>query len=134
MLIVVQVSVLGLYLAPPTEDPTQRIISSPVQTADRLEFRGGALFVLMGVQLLVLRLYLLPVFRTPVMLLKPPQTIISLSVQTDVWSLRAVGALTVLVSVQLSSRHGGEGVGVDLGPNRVRYSLELMNALTISAF
>ena len=88
MLIVVQVSVLGLYLAPPTEDPTQRIISSPVQTPDRLEFRGGALFVLMGVQLLVLRLYLLPVFRTPVMLLKPPQTIISLPVQNARWYVR----------------------------------------------
>ena len=32
----------------------------------------------------------------------PPQTIISLPVQTAVWNVRAAGALVVLVAVQLS--------------------------------
>jgi hypothetical protein len=49
----------------------------------------------------VLGLYLPPVFRS----LKPglpPQTIISLPVQTAVWLYRTEGALVVLVAVQLS--------------------------------
>ena len=48
----------------------------------------------------VLGLYRPPVFRaTP---LPPPQTIISLPVQTAVWKNRPLGAPVVLVAVQLS--------------------------------
>ena len=36
---------------------------------------------------------------------RPPQTIISLPVQTAVWRYRAVGALVVLVIVQVSGVH-----------------------------
>ena len=55
---------------------------------------------LVAVQLLVLGLYLPPVFRRPLSLC-PPQTIISLPVQTAVWFSRPGGALVVLVAVQL---------------------------------
>ena len=61
----------------------------------------GALVVLVAVQLSVLGLYLPPVFKSPLVLF-PPQTIISLPVQTAVWCHRATGALVVLVAVQLS--------------------------------
>ena len=58
--------------------------------------------MLVGVQLSMLGLYLPPVFN----LLKdsscPPQTIISLPVQTVLCCDRAEGALVVLVAVQLS--------------------------------
>ncbi len=54
--------------------------------------------VLVAVQLSVLGLYLPPVFKKN----SPPQTIISLPVQTAVWSFRAEGALLVLVGIQLS--------------------------------
>jgi hypothetical protein len=59
------------------------IISLPVQTAVWLSRADGALLVLVTVQLSVAGLYLPPVFR---LLLKffPPQTIISLPVQTAV--------------------------------------------------
>jgi hypothetical protein len=55
--------------------------------------------VLVAVQLSVAGLYLPPVFKY--MPLYPPQTIISLPVQTA-GHVRAVGALVVLVAVQLS--------------------------------
>ena len=45
--------------------------------------------------------YLPPVFRT-LLLSYPPQTIISLPVQTAVWDARAAGAFAVLVAIQLS--------------------------------
>lgn len=45
--------------------------------------------------------YLPPVFKL-LPLPAPPQTIISLPLQTAVWSSRALGALVVLVAVQLS--------------------------------
>ena len=57
--------------------------------------------VLVAVQVFVLGLYLPPVFKTPLVPI-PPQTIISLPVQTAVWTHRASGALVVLVAVQLS--------------------------------
>ena len=58
--------------------------------------------VLVAVQVSVLGLYLPPVFKAPLVLLDPPQTIISLPVQTAVWKSRSLGALVVLVAVQLS--------------------------------
>jgi hypothetical protein len=56
--------------------------------------------MLVGVQVSVVGLYLPPVFDKD-----PPQTIISLPVQTAVCPLRAVGALVVLVAVHVSSMH-----------------------------
>src|SRR6266436_3072202 len=56
--------------------------------------------VLVAVQVFVLGLYLPPVFKTPLVPI-PPQTIISLPVQTAVWTHRATGALVVLVAVQV---------------------------------
>jgi hypothetical protein len=44
--------------------------------------------------------YLPPVFRAP-LASYPPQTIISLPVQTAVWDSRAAGALVVLVASQV---------------------------------
>jgi hypothetical protein len=60
----------------------------------------GSLVVLVSVQLSVLGLYLPPVFKK--LLLNPPQTIISLPVQTAVCPTRPAGALLVLVATQLS--------------------------------
>jgi hypothetical protein len=57
----------------------------------------GALVVLVAVQLSVPGLYLPPVLSA-----LPPQTIISLPVQTRECPDRADGALTVLVAIQLS--------------------------------
>jgi hypothetical protein len=54
------------------------------------------LVVLVAVQLSVLGLYRPPVLKYP------PQTIISVPVQTAVWKYRPTGALVVLVAVQLS--------------------------------
>jgi hypothetical protein len=61
----------------------------------------GALLVLVAVQLSVLGLYLPPVLKETGKR-PPPQTIISLPVQTAVWPARASGALIMLVAVQLS--------------------------------
>ena len=47
--------------------------------------------------------YLPPVVLKPLMRSSPPQTIISLKVQTAVCKSRAEGALVVLVDVQLSA-------------------------------
>jgi len=55
-----------------------------------------------AVQLSVLGLYLPPVSNSPMLLLCPPQMIISLPVHTAECSSRAAGALVVLVAVQLS--------------------------------
>ena len=57
--------------------------------------------MLVAVQLSMLGLYLPPVLRRE-LLSCPPQTIISLPVQTAVWYSRAEGALVVVVAVQLS--------------------------------
>ena len=56
--------------------------------------------VVVAVQLFVFGLYRPPVF-TPIPLLIPPQTIISLPVHTAVCQYREVGVLMVLVAVQL---------------------------------
>ena len=58
--------------------------------------------MLVAVQLSVLGLYLPPVFKWLGPLVSPPQTIISLPVQTAVCKFRPPGALVVLVAVQLS--------------------------------
>jgi len=58
--------------------------------------------VLMAVQVSVLGLYLPPVFRMPVMLLCPPQTIISLPSQHAKCTLRWSGAFTMLMGVHVS--------------------------------
>jgi hypothetical protein len=108
VLVAVQLSVLGLYRppvfkAPLTSSPPQTIISLislPVQTA--VHTRGeGALVVLVAVQLSVPGLYRPPVLKR-LLLLVPPQTIISVPVQTAVCKNRPPGALVVLVAVQLS--------------------------------
>jgi hypothetical protein len=65
----------------------------------------GALVVLVAIQLSVLGLYLPPVFVVtkplPNTYTHPPQTIISLPVQTSVRAYWAVGAFVVLVAIQL---------------------------------
>ena len=55
--------------------------------------------MLVAVQLSLLGLYLPPVLKLTLPL-NPPQTMISLPVQTAVWNSRASGALEVLVAVQ----------------------------------
>ena len=61
--------------------------------------------MLVGVQLSVLGLYFPPVSNPTKLVSIPPQTIISLPVQTDVAPDRPVGALMVLVAVQVLSMH-----------------------------
>ena len=61
--------------------------------------------MLVTIQVSVLGLYLPPVFKKaplPPLLLYPPQTIISLPVHTAVWKYRALGALVLLVTIQVS--------------------------------
>ena len=87
--------------------------------------------VLVGVQLSVIGLYLPPLFKLPEEL-SPPQTIISVSVQTAVCPSLPVGALVVEVAIQLSVLglylapvlKLGVGVGVD--PARGFQSLSLV--------
>ena len=87
VLVAVQLSVPGLYL-PPVFESCRRASSAPDDhfTAGpdcRVTARAvGALVVLVAVQLSVLGLYLPPVFKAPPR--SPPQTIISLPVQTAV--------------------------------------------------
>jgi hypothetical protein len=109
VLVAVQLSVLALYLPPvfnamlPNPIPPQTIISLLVQTAVWESRASGTLVVLVAVQLSVLGLYPPPVFnKFPELTSNPPQTIISLPVQTAVCSSRPVGALVVLLAVQLS--------------------------------
>lgn len=90
MVVPVQVSVAGWYLPPLSLLPVSlkrphTIISLPVQIAV-CRFRAlGALMVVMAVQLSVEGLYLPPVFKDPRLPPPfPPQTIISLPVQTAV--------------------------------------------------
>jgi len=89
VLVAVQLSVLGLYLAPVFSkqqtllEPPQTIISLPVQIAACLSRPMGALVVLVAVQLSVLGSYLPPVFKE-LPFGFPPQTIISLLVQIAV--------------------------------------------------
>src|SRR5262245_12917584 len=72
----------------------------------------GALVVLVGVQLSVARSYLALVL-TPLKPSYPPQTIISLPVQTVVCPSRAEGALVSVVGVHVSSMQS-LGVAVDV--------------------
>src|SRR5205085_7239466 len=94
-LVAVQLSVLGLYLAPVLRgmvnwklsdmkvlEPPHTIISFPVHIA-LCPPRAEAPIVLVAVQLLVAGLYLPPVFKVG-SLNWPPQTIISLPVQMAV--------------------------------------------------
>ena len=87
VLLAVQLSVIGLYLAPVFRklllSPPQTIISLPVHTAVWTTRRSGTFVLLVAVQVSVTGLYLPPVFRVP-LALDPPQTIISLSVHTAV--------------------------------------------------
>lgn len=88
----VQVSVIGLYLPPVRTKsvpsyPPQIIISVPVQTAEWALRGAGALLTEVGIQVSVLGLYLPPVFQSvggEGEELAPPQTIISLPVQSAV--------------------------------------------------
>src|SRR6266480_7018931 len=83
-LVGVQLFVPGLYLPPVLEpemfsiSPPQTIISLPVHTAVWRSRGSGALIMLVAVQLFVVGLYCPPVLKSPY----PPQTIISVSVQT----------------------------------------------------
>jgi hypothetical protein len=109
VLVAVQVSVAGSYLPPVFTSlfpsfPPQTIISVPVQTAVCRYRPTGALVVVVAVQVSVLGSYLPPVLKW---LLQsepphPPQTIISLPVQTAVCRYRPTGALVVVVGVQES--------------------------------
>ena len=91
MLVVVQLFVLGLYLPPVFEmvgltidsTPDDHLTSSPDCCVKRAR-AGGALIVLVGVQLFVAGLYLPPVSNHSPPSIVPPQTIISLPVQTAV--------------------------------------------------
>jgi len=70
--------------------PPQTIISAPVQTAVCPYRAAGAFVPLVAIQLFVPGLYLRPSFKysPPVLILVPPQTIISLPVQIAVWYIR----------------------------------------------
>ena len=87
VLVAVQLSVIGLYLAPVFRkvlfSPPQTIISLPVHTAVWATRRSGTFVLLVAVQVSVTGLYLPPVFRL-LLASDPPQTIISLSVHTAV--------------------------------------------------
>ena len=81
--------------------------------------------MLIATQLFVFGLYLPPVLKE-LKKSRPPQTIMSLSVHTAVWDNRAVGALVVLVAVQVSAPGlylpplpiaEAVGVGVGVGVN-----------------
>ena len=89
MLVAVQLSVLGLYLPPVFKSasadqsaPDDHFTAGPDCRVNAIG-AAGALVVLVAVQLSVLGLYLPPVFKRPEYH-HPPQTIISLPVQTAV--------------------------------------------------
>ena len=115
VLVAVQLSVLGLYLPP--------VLNGRDRFRPRRSFRcrsrllcdstraAGALVVLVAVQLSVLGLYLPPVLKS-VTPSNPPQTIISLPVQTAVCASRAVGALVSVVGVHVSSVQPPEGLAI----------------------
>ena len=88
MLVAVQLSVLGLYLPPVFKKVTAAVSAPDDHFAAgphcRVNIRAaGALVVLVAVQLSVLGLYLPPVLNDAAVS-HPPQTIISLPVQTAV--------------------------------------------------
>ena len=79
MLVGLQLSALGLYLPPVLSPPPKRSFQYRSKLpCDRLGAEG-ALVMLVGLQLSALGLYL-----PPVLSLVPPQTIISVPVQTAV--------------------------------------------------
>src|SRR5262245_52576245 len=85
--------------------PPQTTISLAVQTAVCLTRAAGALVRLVAIQLVIPGLYLPPVLvgtQIPKLVVQPPQTIISLPVQTAVCCSRRMGALLIPVAVQLS--------------------------------
>ena len=84
--------------------PPHTIISVPVQTAVWPSRASGALTVLVAVQVSVVGLYLPPVLKWQgkEFHFAPPQTIISLPVQTAVCSVLLAGALVVLVGSSYS--------------------------------
>lgn len=89
MLVLVQSFVLGSYFPPVFKSPVaprppQIIISFPVHTAVWLYRAMGAFVVLVAVQVSVAGLYLPPVLKMPLDTARPPQTTISLPVQTAV--------------------------------------------------
>jgi hypothetical protein len=109
VLVAVQLSVLGSYLPPVFKSllpsyPPQTTISLPVQTAVWCHRPVGTLVELMTVQLSRIGLYLAPLFNQWLEPSKkyPPQTIISLPVHTAVCPVRDVGALVLLMDVQIS--------------------------------
>ena len=81
---------VGVGVAEGSPLPPQTIISLPVQTAVCPYRAAGALVMLVAVQLFVPGLYLMPPvkYSPPVLILIPPQTIISLPVQIAVWYIR----------------------------------------------
>jgi hypothetical protein len=89
MLVDVQVSVRGLYLPPvlnkvPLFHPPHTIISLPAQTA-LCSARGvGALVVLVAVQVSLQGLYIPPLFKYVKLVVRPPQMIILLPIQSAV--------------------------------------------------
>ena len=93
MLVAVQLSVPGLYLPPVLKGddlhPKQSFHCRSTLPCD--PFGQRALLVLVAIQLSVLGLYLPPVLKKSRVI--PPQTIISLPVQTAVCLSRAEGAL-----------------------------------------
>src|SRR6266851_3883517 len=86
-----------------SSSPPQTIISLSVQTVMGPNRGLGASIVLVAIQLSVVGLYRPPVLnRLRSVTESPPQTIISLPVQTALGPSRALGAPTVLVAVQVS--------------------------------
>jgi hypothetical protein len=91
-LVAIQVSLLGLYLAPVSTvladksllRPPHTIISTPVQMAECKERLAGTFATVIGLQVSVAGLYLAPVFKVVLPTLSPPHTIISLPVQIAV--------------------------------------------------
>src|SRR6266851_2786788 len=86
-----------------SSSPPQTIISLSVQTVMGPNRGLGASIVLVAIQLSVVGLYRPPVLnRLRSVTESPPQTIISLPLQTAAGKLRAVGVSVVLVTIQLS--------------------------------
>lgn len=102
-----QLSVAGLYENPLSGAavlvaPFKTIILLPVHTAAWRERADGAPELLNALQVLLVGLYLAPSpkYVDPAAF-DPPQTIISVPVQTTLWLSLAVGALIVETGVQL---------------------------------
>src|SRR5207248_11446410 len=101
VLVIVQLSLVGLYLPPVNKvlvplHPPHPIISLSDHTAVCMSRPVGALVVLVAAQLSVLGLYLPPVFKRPKPLY-PPQIIISVPVHTAVCPSLPEGALDSVV-------------------------------------